>query len=129
VASKATRKEASYHWTCTEQKRYINFLIENRPMFSLTINQKRNKKIHVKMSNYISMRNPAQCRSHHQKMVSKFGSIDAIIEEFSSLIYPRNISIYRCFQEPKIEEKTVEKIEEKLAVEAEEPLGTELSFL
>ena len=81
------------------------------------------------MSNYISMRNPAQCRSHHQKMVSKLGSIDAIIEEFSSLIYPRNIPIYRCFQEPKIEEKTVEKIEEKLAVEAEEPLGTELSFL
>ena len=34
------------------------------------------------MSKLIRTRNPQQCRSHHQKMLIKYGSIDKIVAEF-----------------------------------------------
>jgi hypothetical protein len=36
-------------------------------------------KINVKMSQKIRTRKPAQCRSHNQKMLIKYGSIENII--------------------------------------------------
>ena len=35
------------------------------------------------MSHHLKKRGPDQCRSHHQKMSIKYGSIEAIIEKIT----------------------------------------------
>ena len=37
------------------------------------------------MSKFIQTRNSTQCHTHHQKMMEKFHSIEAIIQELSSV--------------------------------------------
>ena len=36
-----------------------------------------------KMAEYVTSKDSFQCRSHHQKMVKKFGSIEGIVENLS----------------------------------------------
>lgn len=36
------------------------------------------------MSLFMVSKTPKQCRTHHQKMMIKFGSVEMIIEELSS---------------------------------------------
>ena len=80
-----------YHWSLTEEKRYINFLAERKEAFLLSPNDKRIKGIHSKMSKFIPSRNSKQCRSHHQKMLLKYGSVDHILEGMKPFIYKKNI--------------------------------------
>lgn len=77
---KTSNTDPGFHWTPIEQKRYVHFLLEHCADFALPLAEKRKKKLHVIMSKYIKMRDPSQCRSHHQKMMTKFKSIQAIIQ-------------------------------------------------
>ncbi len=47
----------------------------------MSLNEKKSKCIHRMMSRYIQSRDSTQCRSHHQKMMTKYGSIARIIEK------------------------------------------------
>jgi hypothetical protein len=85
------RTESIYFWNDKEQQRYINFLAERRSILELPPNQRKHKKIHQKMSTAINSRNSLQCRSHHQKMLKKYGSISGILEEFKALIKRSNL--------------------------------------
>ena len=78
----------SYHWTLTEHKKYIDFLIKKRSLFNLSMKEKKKVKMHVLMYNYILTKNAKQCRSHHQKMISKYSTIEGILEEYGHLANP-----------------------------------------
>jgi dynactin complex subunit len=74
-----------YHWTEKEHKKYIKFLADHPRIFDLSSNTKKKKKIHVKMSNFIKERTPIQCRSHHQKMINRYGTVEGIMSTFGHL--------------------------------------------
>jgi hypothetical protein len=85
------KKESRLHWKESEQRKYVNYLVENRKYFELSIKEKKARGIHTKLGRLIKSRSSNQCRSHHQKMLQKFGSITGIIEGFRSLICNRNL--------------------------------------
>ena len=60
-------------WTFFENKKYVKFVADHLKLFS-NYHERRVKKVFEKMANRISTRNSQQCRSHHQKMVMKYGS-------------------------------------------------------
>ena len=76
----SAKKEGNSHWGPVEQRRYIDFLRRNEELFDLSLQDKKKVKIYVLMSKYIKIRDSLQCRSHHQKMVSKYDTIPRIIE-------------------------------------------------
>ena len=43
------------------------------------------------MSKFIRSRNSTQCRSHHQKMLLRYGSVNEIIEGMKEYIYKKNL--------------------------------------
>lgn len=47
---------------------------------NLPVEDRKKIRINVIMSHFIQSKNPEQCRSHHQKMVLKHGSIQNIID-------------------------------------------------
>lgn len=57
----------------------------------MSVRAKKIKKIHNKLSEHIHSRNPTQCRTHHQKLLAKWGSIDGIIIALKNLIAKRNL--------------------------------------
>jgi hypothetical protein len=48
------------------------------------------------MSNCIKTRNAFQCRSHHQKMVTKFKSIEGVLSNSQHLLYRREYGTKTC---------------------------------
>jgi hypothetical protein len=48
----------------------------------LPFNERKKAKIHSKMSRYMKIRSGGQCRSHHQKMLLTYHSVDGILEHF-----------------------------------------------
>jgi hypothetical protein len=83
MISKTTKEKTKYHWSEIEQMRYIKCLDSRRKLFDLTAPEKNKIGVHKIMSRYVKVRNSAQCRSHHQKMIKKYGSIEAIILQHS----------------------------------------------
>jgi len=57
----------------------------------MPVRQKKLKKIHSRLSECIYSRNATQCRTHHQKLLAKWGSIDGIIIAFRKLVAKRNV--------------------------------------
>ena len=82
--------KGKYHWGKVEQKRYVDFLLENLSFFELSANDRRMIGINSKMSKTIKTRDTNQCRSHHQKMLVKFETVERIIAEFQALLCPKN---------------------------------------
>ena len=64
--------KGKYHWGKVEQKRYVDFLLENLSFFELSANDRRVMGVNSRMSKIIKTRDTNQCRSHHQKMLIKF---------------------------------------------------------
>jgi hypothetical protein len=64
----------------------VNYIAEHKRIFELPLKDKKAKGIHQRMSKHMQTRTSIQCRSHHQKMLSKFGSLDGIINEFRDLV-------------------------------------------
>ena len=76
---KSVRNDEGYRWTYTQQQRYIKFLQLNHHLFDLSLEERRSLKVNKLMSHFVKTRDCLQCRSHHQKMIQKFGSIQGII--------------------------------------------------
>lgn len=62
---------------------YFYFLKDHRENF-IKKETRRTDKIFKVMARYIRTRAADQCRSHHQKMEKKFGTIDAILASAES---------------------------------------------
>jgi hypothetical protein len=78
-------KEESYRWTERQQRRYIKFLIRYREKFELSFREKKISGLFLMLGKAVQDRDSLQCRSHHQKMVQKFGSIEGIINAHANL--------------------------------------------
>lgn len=76
----AQLRERIYHrWTWDENLKYANFLSATRSEFD-DYKERRPMKFFIRMAKALSVgKNNLQCRSHHQKMLKKFGTIDEII--------------------------------------------------
>lgn len=79
-------KENQYNWNDTENRRYINFLINHGDLLTLPNEEKKKRKVNVIMSRAVQSRNSTQCHTHHQKMIAKYGSIEAVIAQFQYLV-------------------------------------------
>jgi hypothetical protein len=64
-------------------------------MFSLSLKTKKQFGVQKMLSKVVKTRTPVQCRSHHQKMIKKYGSIEAILKAFTQ----KTVSVERT--EPK----------------------------
>jgi len=82
------------HWGPAEQKKYVRFLVNKKELFEMGVQERKKAGIHRKMSKVIKGRNPSQCRSHHQKMLVKYGSIDAIIQNLKGLLTQKSAQSY-----------------------------------
>jgi len=61
---------------------------------NLSLGEKKKLRVNVMMSKFIQTRNSTQCHTHHQKMMEKFHSIEAIIKELSSVLKkPKQIAV------------------------------------
>ena len=56
----------------------------NQELFDLSLQEKKKIKIYVLMGKYIKVRDSLQCRSHHQKMITKFKNVAGILEDYYS---------------------------------------------
>jgi hypothetical protein len=74
------------HWSEKEKKKYVNFLAKKKHFFELSLSSRKAKGIHVKMSKVIISRTSSQCRSHHQKLIAKYGTVENIIFHFRDLL-------------------------------------------
>jgi hypothetical protein len=74
-----------YFWSLAENLKYKDFLVSNFEFFGVDSKERRQIQIHVQMGKFIGSRNSKQCRSHHQKMLRKYGSIEGIIAYIDSL--------------------------------------------
>ena len=69
-------------WTLEENYLYAAFLEENMDEF-MTLKKRRSPKFFKKMSEHLGGgRTNGQCRSHHQKMIIRYDSIERIIKKF-----------------------------------------------
>ena len=48
-----------------------------------SLQERKAAKINVRMSQFLKTRTANQCRSHHQKMLKHYGTIEAIIQEIN----------------------------------------------
>ena len=79
INSAQTTKVLKYtKWNDEEKELYIAFLSERGEDFR-SEHDRRSGKVFLEMSAFIENRNSEQCRSHHQKMFKKHGSILKII--------------------------------------------------
>jgi hypothetical protein len=73
-----TKRDENYYWKAAENERYLEFVRENIQWFRLTYKERVHVKINVLMSQAVGTRTAHQCHSHHQKMLRKVGSLEAL---------------------------------------------------
>ncbi len=64
-----------HKWSPEENIKYIRFLIKNKQKFFDSDKTKRYR-IFNKMAIYLRTRNATQCRTHHQKMLLKYKTLE-----------------------------------------------------
>lgn len=80
-----TKKQYSTsHWTEEQNRKYIDFLLKFREVIQGEKKQRRKWHLNRIMSKYLGTRSHEQCRSHHQKMIKNYRSIDGIISHFQT---------------------------------------------
>lgn len=60
-------------------------MLSSSHLFNLPLEEKKKIKVNVLLSKRIPSRTSTQCRSHHQKMVQKYSSIEKVIEELNKI--------------------------------------------
>jgi hypothetical protein len=73
------KKSKKKHWKPHENKKYVDFLRNHMELFEKNREDKRLMKINILMSNHVKSKNSTQCRSHHQKMLAHYKTIENII--------------------------------------------------
>lgn len=66
-------------WNLQENMSYIQFLDEHKEKLYSQFDR-RSSKIFFHMARYVKTRNAEQCRTHHQKMIYGYGTVDGIIK-------------------------------------------------
>lgn len=77
-------------WEKKEHHMYYIFLTVNEKLFEKK-DLRRSDKVFKLMASYIGTRTSDQCRSHHQKIESKSGSVAQILENLASEFGPIDI--------------------------------------
>lgn len=72
-------------WTIDEHRGYLNFFRENMD-FSRSHEKRKFDRIFVSMKKYVPSRTHVQIKSHHQKMLVKFGSIETVLDKLEHLL-------------------------------------------
>lgn len=70
----------TFGWSKEENLRYAHFLKENLPLFK-TQKKRRSLKVYKLISETVKSRTLIQCKSHHQKMLLKYGGNHRIIKK------------------------------------------------
>ena len=79
MSPKTKRKTGKrHHWTSRETRVYLKYLQENEELF-VDFKSRKSNKVFLNISKILKSRNANQVKSHHQKMVTKCGSIPSII--------------------------------------------------
>lgn len=71
-------------WTLLEHQSYIDFFREHS-YFAHDKLLRKSKKMFKMMSRHIQTRDPKQIKSHHQKLMGKYGSLDNILAKLEKL--------------------------------------------
>lgn len=69
------RRGRGVSWSPEENLKYCNFLSIYADISHFDQFERKEMGIHKEMSKFIGSRSPKQCRSHHQKMLNKFGKV------------------------------------------------------
>ena len=78
------RNKAYSKWLPEENAKYAKYLEENEGEFEIT-KSRRTLNFFIKMAEELGLgKNNLQCRSHHQKMLKKYGSVEGIIKAFQN---------------------------------------------
>lgn len=80
---KKTQKINKNRWSSKENKIYVQYLKNNKDMFKDKESRKKGKVLH-RLAKLIKKRTYEQVKSHHQKMIIKYHTIDTIIREFEA---------------------------------------------
>lgn len=67
-----------HQWTLQENKSYLLYLQQHHHLFK-DFKTKKIAKVFVNLAQQVQTRTTVQVKSHHQKMVAKYGSIPNII--------------------------------------------------
>ena len=70
-----------YHWSIKQSLKYLLFLRKNQTLFELPLKYRKTQGIMVQISRYLKSKTSDQCRSHHQKMMVRYGSLDNLIRK------------------------------------------------
>lgn len=73
------RKKLPSHWDVVEQSRYLTFLKQRKEVFHGSFKEKKGRKIFHRLSAFIKTRTSVQCKSHHQKMIKRYETVENII--------------------------------------------------
>lgn len=74
----STGASTTKNWTYLENQAYVEFLSDNEKMMKDST-MRRSNKIFLEMSLFIRTKFPEQCRTHHQKVLNKYGTNEKII--------------------------------------------------
>ena len=72
------RESIKKYWTEEENLLYIAFF-KRYPHFAESYAQRKANKIFIQMSKLITTRVPSQIKSHHQKLLMKYKTLDSVI--------------------------------------------------
>lgn len=73
-----------FRWTEEENLIYVNFLEKHQDEFA-SDSKRRSSKFFKKMADQLQIgKSNLQCRSHHQKMVNRYGSVQQLLQAFSA---------------------------------------------
>ena len=75
------QEKKPYRWGPEEHLLYAAFLERNREIFVNRVNRLPPGFFHKMAAELNIGRNNCQCRTHHQKMMEKYKSVEAIIED------------------------------------------------
>ena len=70
------KAKKNYYWNDTENRRYIKFIMAKKPLFLLSLEERKRLRVNKLMGKAIQTRSTTQCHTHHQKMVLRYGSLD-----------------------------------------------------
>lgn len=103
-ATTAHKQFSTSHWNEEENDKYVTFLTKFKSVIEGGKKNRRKWHLNRMMSKAIITRSHEQCRSHHQKMMKHYSTIDGILEHLtrapaescSSTLQADQISENRC---------------------------------
>ena len=83
--SKKPKKDRKNCWTSRQTKQYVKFFKENS-QFSHRADLRKSKRVFNQLHKFIPTRTPVQIKSHHQKLLLKYKTIDNAIKKLEQML-------------------------------------------